>query len=141
MAAGVVTVFLETNRFVEKPQYTKSVTITLPVATQDTAELMRYTLRGIAQLFREGYRYKKAGVLLTALVPAQQVQTSLFDRKDRDRSQQLMAAIDAINTQWGTGTVRYAAVGLRPRWIMRCARRSPRFATRWEELVVVRCET
>ena len=140
MAAGVVTVFLETNRFVEEPQYTKSVTITLPVATQDTAELMRYTLRGIAQLFREGYRYKKAGAILTALVPAHQIQTHLFDHKDRDRSRQLMAALDAINTQWGTGTIRYAAVGLRPRWIMRCARRSPRYTTRWVVVVVVRCE-
>ena len=84
--------------------------------------------------------YKKAGVILTELVPACQVQTHLFDQQDRERSRQLMAAIDAINTQWGTGTVRYAAVGLRPRWIMRCTRRSPRYTTRWEELVVVRCE-
>jgi len=98
LAAGVVTVFLETNRFVEEPQYTKSVTITLPVATQDTAELMRYTLRGIAQLFREGYRYKKAGAILTALVPAHQIQTHLFDHKDRARARQLMAALVAINT-------------------------------------------
>jgi len=140
LAAGVVTVFLETNRFADEPQYAKSVTITLPVATQDTAELMRDALQGIEQLFREGYRYQKAGVILTALVPTHQVQTHLFDHKDRDRSRQLMAAIDAINTQWGTGTVRYAAVGLRPRWIMRCARRSPRYTTRWEELVVVRCD-
>jgi DNA polymerase V len=140
VAAGVVTVFLETNRFADEPQYANSVTITLPVATQDTAELIRYALRGIAQLFRAGYHYKKAGVIPTALVPTHQVQTHLFDHKDRDRSRQLMAAIDAINTQWGTGTVRYAAVGLRPRWIMRCARRSPRYTTQWEELVVVRCE-
>jgi DNA polymerase V len=140
LAAGVVTVFLETNRFADEPQYAKSVTIPLPVATQDTAELIMYALQGIKQLFREGYRYKKAGVILTALVPAYQVQTHLFDHKDRDRSRQLMAAIDTINTQWGTGTVRYAAVGLRPRWIMRCARRSPRYTTRWEELVVIRCE-
>jgi DNA polymerase V len=140
LAAGVVTVFLETNRFAEEPQYTKSVTIPLPVATQDTAELIRYTLRGVEQIFREGYHYKKAGVILTALVPAHQVQTHLFDRRDRDRSRRLMAAIDAINRQWGTGTIRYAAVGLHPGWIMRCARHSPRFTTRWEELVVIRCE-
>jgi DNA polymerase V len=139
-AAGVLTVFLMTNRFTEEPQYANSVTITLPVATQDTAELIRYALQGIEQLFREGYRYQKAGVILTALVPAHQVQTHLFDRHDRERSRQLMAAIDAINTQWGIGTVRYAAVGLRPRWIMRCARRSPRYTTRWKEWVVVRCK-
>jgi DNA polymerase V len=140
MAAGVLTVFLMTNRFTEEPQYANSVTLPLPVATQDTAELSRYALRGVEQIYREGYRYKKAGVILTALVPAHQVQTHLFDQHDRERSQKLMAAIDAINTEWGSGTIRYAAVGLRPGWMMRCARRSPRYTTRWNELVVVRCE-
>jgi DNA polymerase V len=137
VAAGVVTVFLMTNRFTDEPQYSNSVTIPFPVATQDTAELIRYALRGIEHIFRESYRYQKVGVILTALVPAHQVQPHLFDRIDRERSQQLMAAIDAINTAWGSGTIRYAAVGLRPRWSMRCARRSPRFTTRWLELVEV----
>lgn len=112
----------------------------LPVATQDTAELIGYALRGVEQIFRESYHYQKAGVILTALVPAHQVQTHLFDQHDRERSQKLMAAIDAINTAWGSGTIRYAAVGLKLRWIMRSARRSPRYTTRWEELVVVRGE-
>jgi DNA polymerase V len=85
-AAGVLTIFLTTNRFTDKPQYANSVTRALPVATQDTAELIRYALRGIELLFREGYRYKKAGVILTALVPAHQVQTHLFDRLDREHS-------------------------------------------------------
>jgi DNA polymerase V len=139
VAARVVTVFLMTNRFTEEPQYANSVTMPLPIATQDTAELIRYALRGIEQIFRESYHYKKAGVILTALVPAHQVQTHLFDWHDRERSQRLMAALDAINTQWGTGTVRYGAVGVQPRWRMRCARRSPLYTTRWQELVVVRC--
>jgi DNA polymerase V len=138
VAAGVLTVFLMTNRFTEEPQYSNSVTIPLPVATQDTAELIRYALRGVEQIFREGYRYQKAGVILTALVPTHQIQSHLFDRHDRERSQKLMAAIDAINREWGSGTIRYAAVGLRPGWLMRCARRSPRYTTRWEELAVVR---
>jgi DNA polymerase V len=140
MAAGVVTVFLMTNRFTNEPQYSNSVIIPLPVATQDTAELLGCALRGIEHVFREGYCYQKAGVILTALVPAHQVQPHLFDQHDREHSQQLMAAIDAINTEWDSGTIHYAAVGLRPRWIMRCARRSPRYTTRWLELVEVRCD-
>jgi DNA polymerase V len=138
VAAGVLTVFLMTNRFTDEPQYSNSVTLPLPVATQDTADLIQYALQGIEQLFREGYRYQKAGVILTALVPAHQVQTHLFDQQDRERSKRLMAAIDTINREWGSGTIRYAAVGLRPAWMMRCARRSPRYTTRWEELAVVR---
>ena len=137
VAAGGLTVFLMTNRFADEPQYSTSVTIPLPVATQDTAELIWYALGGVEQIFQDGYRYQKAGVILTALVPAHQVQTHLFDRHDRERSQKLMAAIDTINAEWGSGTIRYAAVGLRPGWCMRCARRSPRYTTRWEELAVV----
>jgi DNA polymerase V len=110
----------------------------LPVATQDTAELIRYALRGIEHVFREGYRYQKAGVILTALVLAHQVQPHLFDRIDRERSKKLMTAIDVINTEWGSGTIRYAAVGIKPRWIVRCARRSLRYTTRWRELVEVK---
>jgi len=138
VAAGVLTVFLMTSRFTDEPQYSNSVTIPLPVATQDTAELIGYALQGVEQIFREGFRYQKAGVILTALVPAHQIQAHLFDQHDRERSQKLMAAIDAINREWGSGTIRYGAVGLRPAWIMRCTRRSPRYTTRWEELAVVR---
>jgi DNA polymerase V len=131
--------FLMTNRCTDEPHDADSGTLPLPVATQDTAELLRHALRGIEQLFREGYRYQKAGVIVTSLVPAHQVQTHLFDQHDRKRSEWLMAALDVINTQWGSGTIRYAAVGLRPQWITRCGHRSPRYTTRWEELVVVRC--
>lgn len=137
-AAGVLTVFLMTNRFTDEPQYSYSVTIPLPVATQDTAELIQYALRGMAQIFREGYRYQQAGIILTALVPAHQRQAHRFDHHDRERSKKLMAAVDMINTEWGSGTIRYAAMGLRPAWITRCTRRSPRYTTRWEELAVVR---
>ena len=56
-------------------------------------------------------RYKKAGVLLTELVSAPQIQLSLFDTKDREHSARLMTAIDYINTQMGAGTIRYATVG------------------------------
>jgi DNA polymerase V len=115
-----------THRCTDEPQYANNVTIPLPVATQDTAELIRYALRGIEQIFRESYRYKKAGVTLTELVSAHQVQTHLFDEHDRERSRRLMAALEAINRQWGTGTVRSAAVGVQPRWTTRCGRRSPR---------------
>src|SRR5262245_30417479 len=79
IAAGVLTVFLMTNRFTDELQYSNSVTMFFPVATHDTAELIRYALRGVEQIFCEGYRYQKAGVILTALVPAHQIQAHLFD--------------------------------------------------------------
>jgi DNA polymerase V len=75
-----------TPQWSEEPQDSHCVTLPGPVATQDTAERLRYALRGIEQLFHEGYRYKKAGVILTELVPAHPGQTHLFHQHDRERS-------------------------------------------------------
>jgi DNA polymerase V len=138
LAAGILTVFLTTNRFTEEPQYRNSITITLPVATSDTAELIAYALAGLASIYEAGYRYKKAGVLCTGLAPAQHVQMHLFDTRNRERAHHLMTTIDHINTQMGTGAMQYAVAGVQPRWQMRRARMSPRYTTQWDELVVVR---
>ena len=74
--------------------------LTLPVAISDTAELLAYALCGMEHIFQEGFRFKKAGVMLTELVPAQQIQLSLFAMKDRERSARLMTAMDDMNRQW-----------------------------------------
>jgi len=54
---------------------------------------------------------KKAGVMLTGLVPANQTQADLFDDQDRRKSQRLMSALDAVNDRWGAGTLQYASSG------------------------------
>ena len=138
LAVNVVTVFLMTNPFKDEPQYSNAATVTLPVATDSTAVLLRYALPGVERIFREGYRYKKAGVMLTALVPANQVQGNLFDRQDRERSSRLMRALDRLNDHMGAGTLRYAAEGFTKRWRARFERRSPAYTTNWRDLPVVR---
>ena len=103
LAVTVLTVFLMTNEFKDEPQYRNSVTCSLPVGTDTTSELIRVALRGLRTIYRDGYRYKKAGVMCTALVSAGQVQPDLFDRQDRQKSSRLMAVLDAINDRWGAG--------------------------------------
>ncbi|MEP6959642.1 MAG: hypothetical protein ABI980_13015 [Nitrospirota bacterium] len=68
LSVTVLTVFLMTNQFKDEPQYNNALTIKLPVATDNTHELIRSALHGIGKVYREGYRYKKAGVMLTGLV-------------------------------------------------------------------------
>ena len=139
LAVGILTVFLMTNPFKEdEPQYRNSIKMTLPVATYDTAELIAYALAGIEHIYKEGYRYKKAGVMFTELVPAHQIQMNLFDTRDRERAQKMMTTIDAINKRMGTGAIQYAVAGFKPNWMMRRSRISPRYTTKWDELVVVR---
>jgi DNA polymerase V len=137
LAATVLTVFLMTNEFKDEPQYRNTLTVTLPVATDNSHALIRSAIQGIRTLYRDGYRYKKAGVLLTGLLPASQVQTDLFDQQDRTRSTRLMLALDAVNDRWGAGTLAYASSGLAPSWTTQFHRRSPAYTTDWNELPVV----
>jgi DNA polymerase V len=138
LAATVLTVFVMTNEFKDAPQYRNSVTCSLPVGTDATSELIRAALRGLRTIYRDGYQYKKAGVMCTALVPASQIQSDLFDRHDRPRSTRLMAALDAVNDRWGAGTLAYASSGLTKGWQTQCHHRSPAYTTNWHELPVAR---
>lgn len=138
LAATVLTVFIMTNAFTEEPQYRNSVTCALPVGTDSTSELIRAALKGLRRIYRDGYRYKKAGVMCTALVPTGQVQPDLFDQHDRPRSKRLMTALDAINDRWGAGTLQYAASGLTKAWKTQCHQRSPAYTTDWDELPVAK---
>jgi DNA polymerase V len=89
-------------------------------------------------MYRSGYRYKKAGVMLTLLSDKHARQTSIFDNSVvTQRSTKLMTALDTINRDYGHGTVRSGASGFTQRWSMRNENRSPRYTTRWDELPLV----
>ena len=137
LAAGVLTVFLMTDRFRDK-HYVKSTSIELDVATDDTRELIEQALRGAGRLFQGGVRYKKAGVMLTELVAADQVQRHLFTSRDECPSKTLMQTLDRINASMGSGTVRYAAAGINPHWQFKSESRSQRFTTHWDDLTTVK---
>jgi DNA polymerase V len=137
LAATALTVCLTTNEFKEGPQYSNALTLTLPIVTDSTADLIRCALQGILAIYRDGYRYKKAGVMLTGLVPASQIQTDLYDYQDRGKSKRLMSALDAINDRWGAGTLQYASSGITKAWKTQFHRRSPAYTTDWNALPVV----
>ncbi|MBS7532311.1 Y-family DNA polymerase [Ancylobacter sonchi] len=138
LATAQLHLFLHTNRFrPADPQYAASRTIALNVATADTMRLTTAALDLLGGLWRDGYAYKKAGVMLLELVPARQVQQGLFDKADSNRRKALMTAIDAINRDHGRGTVTLAAAGRTQAWALKSAMRSPRFTTRWDELLAV----
>ena len=91
------------------------------------------------RLYRPGYQYKKAGVLLTELGPASLVQGDLFSNPaQQERQGALMRVVDSLNQQFGAGTVFCAAEGLQKDWQMRARLRSPGYTTRWGDLLVVR---
>lgn len=133
--ASVLMVFLMTNRF-KKNYYINVETIRLPVATSDTSELIRYAHKGLQAIYIEGHLYKKAGVMFKALVPENQTQANLFNRRDIKRSKKLMKTLDDINKKQGPDTLKYASTGLaaKQRWKTVFKRRSPSYTTNWDQL-------
>lgn len=128
-------VFMHTSEFRPKdPRYAGSTTVHLPEASNDTIDLIKAAQRGAKAVFREGYRYAKAGIVMDDLIRAGTAPRPLFDRRDREQSERLMSAIDAVNGKFGRGTIAPAAAGIRKEWATKFDMRSPRYTTRIGEL-------
>lgn len=134
--AGAINVFIRTNPFRESdPQYSRGVTLPLPGATDDTIQLTRAALAALSLIYRHGYAFQKAGVMLMDLRPKTKRQAGLFDDPvSLARRERLMATLDKVNREMGRGTLRLASAGLDPIWKMRQDRKSPSYTTRWLEL-------
>jgi DNA polymerase V len=137
LAAGVVTVFINTNRFSPEPQYANSVSHELACSTDSTEELLGWALAGLEKIFREGYRYKKAGVMLNRLVPSDEQSRRLFGDADYERSRRVMKAVDEINARHGHDTVRLGVARPDAPWKTKFLRRSPRYTTQLKEVLSI----
>lgn len=136
LVASYISTFIETNRFKpEDPQYGNSAGWNLHEPTAYSPELIRYAIANLERIYKQGYRYKRAGVVLMGLVPQDQIQLSLMhSARPYSRDKALMNSIDRINSHWGSDAIRFAACGIKQAWQMRRARLSRRFTTNWNEL-------
>ena len=137
LAAGVVTVFINTSRFDPGAQYSNSATFELAYSTDSTDELLAWALRGLEQIYRPGYRYKKAGVMLNRLSPAGQLSMRLFGDERFEKSRRVMKAVDEINARHGRSTIRFGAAPATARWETKFLRRSRCYTTRLDEVLRV----
>ena len=141
LASSAVCVFLQTNPHrADQPQYHPQAGRELIVPTSFTPELVGEAMRIVKLIYRQGYWYKKAGVLCLDLVPDTEKQASLFrevnpEREEKER--QLMAAVDRLNLWGGRGMVRTATAGTCQTWQMRRERLSPCYTTRLEDMPIV----
>jgi DNA polymerase V len=132
-AATVLRVFARSSPHQQDPYY-RCRTLELAVASNDTMELVYLALQEAEYLFSEGVVFQKAGVTLMGLVPSDQIQGSLFDTRNRQKSQQLMRTVDQLNRRFGSGTLQIAAAGIQPSWSMKRQNCSPRYTTCWGDL-------
>lgn len=140
-AAKIISVFVVTKEqdhllnFRQKG--TLSTFTTLPLPTSFTNELIKPAVEMVDRLYEKGQLYKKAGVMLSGIVPDSSVQANLFVAETTNCGRKLMDVIDNINFSQRDDILKFAASGITRDWKMRQELRSPRYTSRWEELFEV----
>jgi DNA polymerase V len=132
-------VFMHTNTFNNDPFYSNGASAQFMETTNDSGEVVGLAVHLGERLWREGFRYSKAGVMITELLPESVRQPALWTELDRDKRERAWQAMDRLNATLGRDTVRLLSAGPKvAAWKLRAEHRSPRWTTRWDELPRVR---
>jgi DNA polymerase V len=139
---GQVLCFIRTSPFRNEPQYSKSISVPLVRPSADTGSIVGAALAGLRAIYRPGFNYAKAGVMLLDL------QSDCLSQLELDWGEtaltprnQLMVAMDALNARYGRGTIKLATAsvdGDQREWGMKQERRTPRYTTQWAEIPTMR---
>ncbi len=133
--ANVLIIYILTNRFDKKRFYYNHKVIKLPVPTNSTFVFISYANKVLKNIYVKGLKYKKAGVMLSDIIPENNTQLSLFDNNNVVKSNILMTTIDDINDKIGKGTIKSAGEGFKKRWKMKSEMRSREFTTCWKDIL------
>ena len=139
-AAKTISVFVVAkgeNHNVDFRGATHGDSVTLPAATSFTNELIKPAVAIVDKLFTKGTQYKKAGVMLSDIVPDTSIQANLFFSETKNCERKLMDMIDSVNFSQRDDVLKFAASGTTRNWKMQQNFISNRYTTRWEELYEV----
>ena len=141
-AAKMISVFLVAKEENHNATFNRGATIssytTLDKATSFTNELIKPAVEMAERLFESGRVYKKAGVMLSKIVPDTSVQGNLFLPDTKNRSKLLMDMIDNINFSQRNDILKFASSGTERNWKMQQNFHSPKYTSRWEDLCLVK---
>jgi DNA polymerase V len=140
---GQIMAFIRTSPFRKQdPQYSRSASIPLPSPTSDSAHITQAANAIIKRIYRPGFKYAKAGVMLMDLQPATREQLTLdFDEVMAENRVRLMDAMDQVNQRYGRGTLKLASGGApraRKLWAMKQEKISSGYTTDWAGLALVK---
>ena len=136
--AKALLVFIDTNPYREDlSQYSQHIIMNLPVASNSSQELLHYALHGLKTIYRQGYMYKKAGVMLMEISTENVIQGNLFDTLDRNKQKRLMTVLDNVNERYGRNTLKFATMSDGSAWKIKQERLSPCYTTRMGDFPVV----
>lgn len=114
-----VTVFVTTDRYkMDQVQYSNSFTITLPNPSNSGIEISKAAKKALDQIFIDGPKYRKAGVITGTFIPENERMTSLFDEDNHEKHAPLMKTIDRLNNRLGKQKVKLASMDIQKTWKM-----------------------
>ncbi len=139
LAANAVTVLISTDRFRPIPApYSPTATFSSTYPTDSNQEIQEWACQILERIYKPHYEYKRAGIILSGLVPTEKLTKRLFDDENYQKQHKLMKAMDEINRKFGKDTVHFASVKSEGKWIMKQTRKSQRYTTNWNELLVIK---
>ena len=134
--AQSIYIFLQKNKFKKGKQYNKGIVIGLNTPCSDTAQIIKLSTTAIDMIYRSGYLYQKAGIMLLDLIPENVNQYDFFENTNYTSSDKRMKVMDSLNKKFGTGTIANGSLRLKnnEKWISKRYYLSPRYTTQWDEL-------
>ncbi|UHC89778.1 Y-family DNA polymerase [Klebsiella michiganensis] len=135
-----ISAFVKTSPFaLNEPYYGNSASVKLLTPTQDSRDIITAATKCLDAIWRDGHRYQKAGVMLGDFYSQGVAQLNLFDdNAPRQNSGKLMEVLDHLNAKDGRGTLYFAGQGIQTAWQMKREMLSPRYTTRYSDLLEVR---
>ncbi|MFV7360880.1 Y-family DNA polymerase [Citrobacter portucalensis] len=135
-----ISTFVKTSPFaLNEPYYGNSASVKLLTPTQDSRDIIAAATRSLDAIWKDGHRYQKAGVMLGDFFSQGIAQLNLFDdNAPRRGSEKLMEVLDHLNAKEGKGALYFAGQGIQQQWAMKREMLSPRYTTRYSDLLCVR---
>ncbi len=135
---NAIMVFIHTNGHrKDLPQYSRNVVVPLPYPSNSSITLTQFASKGLEMIFKQGYAYKKAGVIVMDITPETVRQINLFENS-HIKHRPLMETIDRINNSLGVKKVKLASQDVGRTWKMRQEKLSPRYTTQLSEIIKVK---
>lgn len=135
---NMIMVFVLTNYHrKDQPQYSRNIVINTDFPTNSTIELNHYAQIGLKAIFKEGFNYKKAGVIVMGLTPNNETQLSFFNASN-PKHQPLMSVVDKLNKSYGKNKIKFGNQSLGRQWKMKQEKLSKSFTTRIDEIITVK---
>lgn len=133
-----VTVFIMTDRFKAGQQYSNSFTVTIPNPSSSSIEISKYAKLALEKIFTQGFKYRKAGVIVGTFVPNDERIVSLFDEDFHAKHVPIMNSIDYLNSKLGTHKVKLASMDVQKTWKMNQKNLSPKSSTSFYESIILK---